>query len=258
MIIEYFLVVLISLCFGSFANVCIYRLPLNKTILTFSFCPHCSNKIPFYNNIPIFSYLFLRGKASCCQKKISAQYPFVETIVGAIGLFVFMYSGYSLNTILLFIFFVSLVILFFTDFQNYIIPNNISYPIAFVGLLISLLNINPFGIDIVASLLGGTIGGLILFFTSKIYLFIRKKEGMGMGDVKIITMIGCWLGIESIVIIIIISSLLGSLVGIGLVLMKRIEPQQYIPYGCFISVSAGLICFLDLFYQIHIFDLLLF
>ena len=258
MIIEYFIVVLISLCFGSFANVCIYRLPLNKTILTFSFCPHCNNRIQFYNNIPIFSYFFLQGKSSCCQKKISIQYPFVEFIVGTIGLFVFMYSGYSLNTILLFIFFVSLIILFFTDFNNYIIPNNISYPIAFVGLLISLLNINPFGIDIVNSLLGGASGGLILLLTSKIYLFFRKKEGMGMGDVKIITMIGCWLGIQSAVIIIILSSLLGSVVGIALVLMKRIEPQQYIPYGCFISVSAGLICFLDLFYQIHIFDLLLF
>ena len=140
-----------------------------------------------------------------------------------------------------------LVILFFTDLEHYILPNEVTYSLSALAIIISMVNINPFHITLSDSLMGGIISGLLLYITSKIYLLIRKKEGMGMGDVKMIAMIGFWMGLPSTIIIIILSSILGSLVGIMLILFRKMDRNQLIPFGSFLSFTAILLWTYNIF-----------
>jgi len=246
MIFEYFIVALLGLAFGSFSNVLINRLPLGMSIMTPSQCPHCKINIKFYDNIPLLGYLFLRGQSRCCQKKISVQYPLIEILIMCLAVISFSYYNLSIGSVAIFLLFVSLVILFTTDYKEYIIPNSITYPLAIIGLSLSTLELNPLGTLAIDSLLGGVISGSLFFTVSKIYLYLRKREGLGLGDVKMISMIGFWLGIESVIFIIIISSVLGIFVGLILVASNKINTKDYLPYGCFISIATLILIFLKL------------
>jgi len=240
--LEIIIVFIFGLSLGSFSNVCIYRLPLNKSLISpLSFCPHCNAKIKYVDNIPIISYLLLKGQSSCCHKKISLHYPLVELFIGIAAVCFFIMDGYILATLFSLLFIMGLVILFVTDLEHYIIPNEVTYSLAIFAIIISIININPFHISLSNSLMGGIISGLLLYMTSKIYFFIRKREGMGMGDVKMITMIGFWMGLQSTIIIIILSSILGSLVGIGLILFRKMDRNQLIPFGSFLSLATILL-----------------
>ena len=237
--LEIIIVFIFGLTLGSFSNVCIYRLPLSKSLISpLSSCPHCNAKIKYVHNIPIISYLLLKGKSSCCHKKISLHYPLVELFIGITAVCFFIMDGYTLATLFSLIFIIGLVILFVTDLEHYIIPNEVTYSLSALAIIISIININPFHITLSNSLMGGIISGLLLYVTSKIYFLIRKREGMGMGDVKMIAMIGFWMGLPTTVIIIILSSILGSLVGIGLILFRKMDRNQLIPYGSFLSLTA--------------------
>ena len=237
--LEIIIVFIFGIALGSFSNVCIYRLPLSKSlILPLSSCPHCKAKIKYVHNIPIISYLLLKGKSSCCHKKISSHYPLVEFFIGITAVCFFIMDGYTLATLFSLIFIMGLVILLVTDLEHYIIPNAVTYSLSAFAIIISIVNINPFHITLSNSLMGGIISGLLLYMTSKIYFLVRKKEGMGMGDVKMIAMIGFWMGLPTTIIIIILSSILGSLVGVTLILFKKINPNQLIPYGSFLSLTA--------------------
>ena len=237
--LEIVIVFVLGLSLGSFSNVCIYRLPLNKSLISpLSSCPHCNAKINYVHNIPIISYLFLKGKSSCCLKKISFHYPIVEFFIAITAVCFFIMNGYTLATLFSLIFIMGLVILFVTDLEHYIIPNEVTYSLSTLAIIISIININPFYITLSNSLMGGIISGILLYMTSKIYFWVRKKEGMGMGDVKMIAMIGFWMGLPTTVIIIILSSILGSLVGIGLILFRKMDRNQLIPYGSFLSLTA--------------------
>ena len=249
MIFEYFIVLLLGLAFGSFSNVLINRLPSNKNIITPSCCPHCLTNIKYYDNIPIISYLFLRGHSRCCNKQISLQYPVIEAVVAILALLVFRYSELSLNTVMIFLLMMVLIIIFMTDFKEYIIPNSITYPMALIGLCLSIAQLNPFGTFQIDSLMGGIISGVLFFSLSKLFLILKKKEGLGMGDVKMISMLGFWLGLELIIMIIVLSSILGIIVGITLILIKKIEASQYLPYGCFISAAALIAIYLRLIFN---------
>jgi len=245
-------VILLTLCFGSFANVCIYRLPVDKSMLTPSECMHCQKPIPFYFNIPILSFIFLRGKTSCCQKPLAIQYPIVEALSAFGGMYIAYINGLNIDSILSFFFFLSILIIFFTDLNEYIIPNIISYSLSILGIIVSYFSLSIFNISFIESLIGGLICGGILFLTSQIYLLIRKKEGMGMGDVKMIAMIGFWMGLENTFIILIVSSLLGSIIGITLIQFKKMDSSQYIPFGTFLSIGTLMVWVLTNSFNINL------
>ena len=255
---EHIIVLLFGLSFGSFANVCINRLPKDDSIISSSRCQHCSKPIQYYDNIPIFSYLILRGKSRCCQKKISPQYPIIELVIALLALLIFNQFEFTLDSLLVFIFCFSLVIIFMTDFKEFIIPNTITYPIIILGTVINILNLNPFEVNLLDSLIAGILSAFLFFIISKVFLIVRKKEGLGMGDVKLIAMIGFWVGIQSTLIIIIISSLVGALFGLIMVGFKKLQIADYLPYGCFISMAAGFVIYLDLWVRLNIFQILTF
>jgi len=245
-IFEYFIVTLLGLAFGSFSNVLINRLPLGLSIITPSHCPQCKTNIKFYDNIPVLAYLLLKGQSRCCQKPISVQYPLIEILIALLAVASFSYYGFIMATFTIFLLATSLVILFMTDFKEYIIPNSITYPLAAIGLLLSVLELNPLGTLTVDSLVGGIASGLLFFLISKAYFYLKKRDGLGLGDVKMIAMLGFWLGVEAILMIIIVSSILGIIVGLSLIVAKKIEAQEYLPYGCFISIATLIIIFLKL------------
>ena len=246
--LEIIIIFIFGLSLGSFSNVCIYRLPLSKSLISpISFCPHCNEKIKYVYNIPIISYLFLKGKSSCCLKKISLHYPLVEFFIGIAAVCFFIMDGYTLATLFSLMFIMGLVILLVTDLEHYIIPNEVTYILSILGIIISILGINPLLLHYLDSLMGGIISGALLYLTSKIYFLVRKKEGMGMGDVKMIAMIGFWMGLPTTVIIIILSSMLGSLVGIGLILFRKMDHNQLIPFGSFLSLTTILLWIYNIF-----------
>ena len=235
---DFLIVALLGLSFGSFANVCINRLPYEFDIISPSRCPLCKTNINYYDNIPLLSYILLKGFARCCGKGISIQYPIIELVVMFFALSIYLYLGISLDAILLFIFTLSLIIIFVTDFKEYIIPNSITYLFIIIGIVVTFIEVNPFNILIIDSLLGGIISGVSFYTISKLFLIIRKKEGLGMGDVKLISMIGFWIGLEISLLVIVLSSFLGLIVAVFLIMLKKIKYQQYLPYGCFISVAT--------------------
>ena len=137
--------------------------------------------------------------------------------------------------------------------NEYIIPNTITYSLSILGIIVAQFSISVFNISLIESLLGGLISGSILLLTSKIYLLVRKKEGMGMGDVKMIAMIGFWMGLENTFLVLIASSLLGSIIGIGLIQLKKIETTQYIPFGTFLSLGSIIVWLQGILLNINLF-----
>ncbi len=248
-LIEIAIVIAFSLCFGSFANVCIFRLPVDKSMLGRSECMHCNKPVPFYLNIPILGFLILQGQSACCQKPLSFQYPIVEGTATIGALYLGSTYGVNIESIFAYFFYLSLLIIFYTDFNEYIIPNIITYSLSGIGVLIAYFSLSIFDLSLFESLLGGIISGSILYTTSKIFLIIRKIEGMGMGDVKMISMIGFWMGLENTFLVLIASSLLGSVIGIGLILTKRMDRSQYIPFGTFLSVGSVIIWFIKIYFS---------
>lgn len=256
MFFEYFIVVLLGLTFGSFGNVCIYRLPVNKSIIPPSHCRYCKTPIKYFDNVPVIAYVLLKGKTRCCKQSISIQYPIIEVLTALIALWIFSLTGLTTDSILLFILILSLLIIFMTDLNEFIIPNSITYFIGPLGLVITYFQINPFNITIIDSLMGGIICGGIFFSISKFYLIVKKKEGLGMGDIKMISMLGFWLGIESTMLVIISSSFVGSIIGIALIVANKLKSDEYIPFGCFISVAAGVIIYLQIQFNFNLYQLL--
>ena len=253
--LEIIIVFIFGLSLGSFSNVCIYRLPLSKSLISpLSSCPHCNIKIKHVHNIPIISFLLLKGKSSCCHKKISLHYPLVEFFIGITAVCFFIMDGYTFEAFFSLLFIMGLVILFVTDLEHYIIPNAVTYSLSALAIIISILRINPLLLDYLDSLIGGIVSGALLYLTSKIYFWVRKKEGMGMGDVKMIAMIGFWMGLPTTIIIIILSSILGSLIGIGLILFRKMDRNQLIPFGSFLSLTTILLWiynFFSYFYELE-------
>jgi leader peptidase (prepilin peptidase)/N-methyltransferase len=149
-----------------------------------------------------------------------------------------------------------LVILFVTDLEHYIIPNAVTYSLSALAIILSLLHIHPLLLnDLLSCLIGGIVPGLLLYLTSKIYLWIRKKEGMGMGDVKMIAMIGFWMGLPTTIMIIILSSILGSLVGISLILFKKMDRNKLIPFGSFLSLTTIILLIYMIFFNFYKIDI---
>ena len=233
--------ILFGLAFGSFLNVCIYRIPLKKSIIRPpSSCPHCGVRIKYYDNIPLVSYLFLLGKCRYCHSPLSWQYPVVEAMTGAISMVLFIKYGLNYQYFIFFLFLTSLLVVSFIDFHHKIIPDILSLPGIVVGLMTSLIIGHISWMD---SLIGIIAGGGGLFLVAVTYKTLTGKEGMGMGDVKLLAMIGAWMGWRALPLIILISSLTGAIIGSAMLLVGGKGIRARIPFGPFLSLAALLYFF---------------
>jgi len=233
--------ILFGAMIGSFLNVFICRLPKEESIITpGSHCPQCSKPIRWYDNIPLVSFLLLRGKCRNCHRSISVQYPLVEGITALLSLLLFIRFGPSLNYVIYFAFVAALVVITVIDLHHQIIPDMISLPGIGVGLLASW--ILP-GTSVVKALLGLLLGGGSLFLVATVYEWLFKREGMGGGDVKLLAMIGAFLGWKAVILTILLSSLIGSIVGIAVILWKGRDFKYAIPFGPFLSLGAVIALF---------------
>ena len=220
---------------GSFLNVCIHRLPRGESILfPPSHCPQCHHSIRFYDNIPIISYLVLRGKCRFCDTPISPQYLSVEILSAVFSVILFFHYP-LLEYLVYFAFFSSLVVITFIDLKHQVIPDIISIPGIGVGFLSSfaLSRISYFD-----SLLGIVLGGGILYAVAMTYYLIMKTEGMGGGDIKLLAMIGAFLGSKAVLVTIFLSAFLGSAVGVAFMIFKGKGRKYAIPYGPFLALGA--------------------
>ncbi|MCF8130752.1 MAG: prepilin peptidase [Deltaproteobacteria bacterium] len=232
--------VLLGLCLGSFANVCIYRIPQNKSIVhPASSCPQCGAKIRFFDNIPLISYLLLRGRCRGCNVPISMRYPLVEILMAFLSLALFVRFGFQLQYIQFLVFAGTLVILSFIDFDYKILPDVLTLPGIAVGWMVSFL---PGGISWVDSLIGLIAGGGSLYLVAFVYERITGREGLGGGDVKLLAMIGAWMGWMSLPLIVLMSSLGGAVIGSIFILAGGKGARTQIPFGPFLSLGA--LCYL--------------
>lgn len=226
---------------GSFLNVCIIRLPKEESIITpGSHCPHCAKPINFYDNIPVVSYLLLKGRCRYCKESISIQYPLVEGITALGSLALFMRFGPSLSYLFYFSFVAALIVITGIDLYHQIIPDVISLPGIGVGLLASLVIPQ---INFLNSLIGALLGGGSLFIVATLYQWLFKREGMGGGDVKLLAMIGAFLGWKAVILTILLSSLIGSITGMIMMVLKGKDFKYAIPFGPFLSFGAVIALF---------------
>jgi leader peptidase (prepilin peptidase)/N-methyltransferase len=221
---------------GSFLNVCIYRLPARQSVVApSSHCFACKHPIPFYDNIPIISFIMLRGKCRKCKASISLHYPLVELLAGVFSLIFMVKYGVSLPYFVYFAFTAALIAITFIDLEHMIIPDSITFPGIATGIALSFFLPNTTFLD---SLIGTVVGGGSLLLVAGGYYFLTKNEGMGLGDVKLLAMMGAFLGWKSILFIIMVGSFSGALVGIPIMLFKKADRKYAIPFGPFLSLGA--------------------
>ena len=230
--------VVFGLVIGSFLNVCIYRIPEKKSIITPpSSCPYCEKRIRFYDNIPLLSYLFLRGRCRHCGRSISWQYPAVEGLTGLLSLFLYIRYGLSFQYLFMLAFVALLVAISFIDVRHQIIPDILSLPGILMGLGISLFWAHGFWLD---SLIGSAAGGGALLSVAYGYEKLTGREGIGGGDIKLMAMIGAWVGWRALPLILLISSLTGAVIGTLFLLWAGKGYRARIPFGPFLSLAAVL------------------
>lgn len=228
---------LLGIVVGSFLNVVIIRLPQESASIVYpaSHCPSCSTPLLWYENIPLASYLFLRGKCSHCKTKIPPQYPLVELLMGLLSVAVFTSFGLTVTAFGYFIFCAGLLVIIWIDMHHQIIPDRISLPGIVLGFFFSFFNPN---LSWQSSLIGILTGGGILYAIAILYYLVRKQEGMGGGDIKLLGMIGAFLGWQSLLFVIFFSSITGSIVGIGAMMRQGRGGASRIPFGPFLSIGA--------------------
>ena len=228
-------VTLTGLCIGSFLNVCIYRLPLRQSVVhPGSRCPGCGRALPWYDNIPVLSYLVLAGRCRGCRMPISARYPIVEALTGAIFLWHFVVFGLTPLFVVRVVFASALIVLFAIDLDHQILPDRITLPGIVIGAACSV--VLPPGP--VASLIGIVVGGGLLWGIAEIWYRLRKVEAMGFGDVKMLAMVGAVLGVRAVILTFILSSMLGGIVGAGLLATRRADLATKVPFGTMLAVAA--------------------
>lgn len=243
---SYIFIFVLGLIIGSFLNVCIYRIPQEKSIIRpSSRCPSCGVPIKFYDNIPVISYLLLRGKCRSCDTRLSMRYPLVELINAIIYVLVLHRFGSEPSWVLMvyFIFVSSLVIIFFIDIDHQIIPDGITLPgIPLAIIFGATVMPDPFAPNSLlswkASITGMIAGGGFYYLIGVVGKAVLKKEAMGGGDIKMMAMVGALLGWKSVILTTFIGSLLGSITGIFLILFKGSEWGSKIPFGPYLAIGA--------------------
>ncbi len=260
-VLFYSLVIVCGLAVGSFLNVVIYRLPkmmfadwreqccellelepqdkseTDRFSLSSpaSSCPACGHKIRVYENIPVLSYLFLKGRCSACKTTISLRYPVIELLTGVLTFVVAHKFGVSIQTLLALLLTWSLISLTLIDYDHQILPDNITLPFLWLGIIANMFG---FFTDIYSSLFGAIFGYLSFWSVYILFKLVTGKEGMGHGDFKLMAMLGAWLGWQQLPVIIILSSVVGAIVGIGMMLIKSLDRSTPIPFGPYISVAG--------------------
>jgi leader peptidase (prepilin peptidase) / N-methyltransferase len=234
--IEIILIFVLGLIVGSFSNVCIYRIPRNESVIyPASHCPKCRTKIKPVDNIPLLSYILLKGRCRNCGSKISIQYPVVEFLTGLIYLIIYLIYGLNIQSLVYIILSSALIIITFIDLQEQMIPDVISLPGIVVGLILSF--IVPY-MSFINSALGALVGGGIILIIAWVGSIIFKKEAMGGGDVKLTAMIGAFLGWRYTIISLFWGFFLGALIGIILIMTKIKKREDAIPFGPFIALGS--------------------
>ena len=232
----------VGLVLGSFLNVCIYRLPVGQSIVTpRSRCPACGTLIVWYQNIPVLSWLALRGRCSHCSVSISIRYPFVEALCGVTVLLLWRSFGYQAAFPVAAAFVLAMIALFFTDLDHQLLPDAITLSGFATGMAVSWFN--PFlaglGISRVwAALSGAALGAGLLWGVGAIYGKLRGVEAMGMGDVKMMAMVGAFTGPGGVLFTIFAASLVGAVVGLAMIPLRGRSLQDKLPFGCFLAPAA--------------------
>ena len=251
-----------GLIIGSFLNVCILRLPEGKSIvLPASACPKCGAKIRPYDNIPVLSWLILRGKCRNCRVPISPMYPLVEFLTGLLFVCCYLAFGLTIEALKWATFAALLIVLVFTDFRERILPDVINFVGFGLGLLLSLFTPSLDGtalwlsgrwfdfappapvLSLIDALLGAALGAGVLWLIAEGYFRLRGKEGMGFGDVKMMLMAGAFLGWKRTLLTMLVGSLIGSFLGIAFILARRADSEYELPFGSFLGMAALLVVF---------------
>ncbi len=251
---------LLGLIIGSFLNVVIHRLPRMMErewhaqcaelsgqtpepaprydlFVPRSACPHCGHAITAAENIPVLSYLFLRGKCAGCGAAISPRYPIVEAVSGILSAYAAWHFGFGVGALAALVFVWALIALTFIDFDTQLLPDDITLPLLWLGLL---LNLNSIFTSLPNAVIGATAGYLVLWSVYWAFRLATGKEGMGFGDFKLLAAIGAWLGWQMLPLVILLSSLVGAAVGISLIIFARHGRHVPIPFGPYLA-GGGLI-----------------
>ena len=229
------LVIALGLAIGSFLNVCIYRLPRGESVVSPpSRCPSCGRELRWFENVPVLGYLLLGGRCRTCRAAVSPMYPIVEAGTAILFLLQYWQLGWQPVLGVRLVFVAAMIVLFVIDLQHRILPNVITLPGVVIGMAASLL-FEPGWLD---SLIGVATGGGVLWAVGEAYFRIRGEEGMGMGDVKMLAMIGAILGWQLMLVTLFIASLAGSLFGGGMILLNRGTMKYALPLGSFLAVGA--------------------
>lgn len=250
--------VIFGLLVGSFLNVVIHRLPKimerewhnnclelqgqaipetsNYTLAhPRSACPNCGHKITALENIPVLSYLFLKGKCSGCKTSISLRYPLIEALTGVLIGLVSWKFGYTSVTLFAWIFTFALISLTFIDFDTQLLPDDITLPLLWLGLL---FNLNHGFTDLKSAVIGAVAGYLILWSIYWVFKLVTGKEGMGYGDFKLLAAIGAWFGWQLLPAVILLSSVLGAIIGISLIVFAKRGREIPMPFGPFLAIGG--------------------
>ena len=229
------LVVLLGACVGSFLNVCIYRLPRRESLMwPGSRCTTCERSLSWYENVPIVSWVVLRGRCRTCRASVSWMYPAVEMVTALAFLSGYLLYGLTMIAVVRVLFACALIVLFVTDLQHKILPNIITVPGIVVGFVCSLF-LPPGWLE---SLIGIVVGGGSLFAIAETYYRVRGQEGLGMGDVKLLGMIGAFLGWKLVLLTLVFASVAGSLAGGILIVSGRGNMKYALPFGTFLAIGA--------------------
>ena len=252
---DYLFVIILGGLWGSFANVCIYRLPLDKGVVSGrSYCPKCKKQITWKDNIPIISYFLLNGKCRKCKKPISSQYALVEFLSILFFTIIYFLYGITLTTVLLMVLSLSFIIIFFIDLKHFIIPNEITFSMMALGFIKSFdPNLNSLFPNYINSLIGGLLGYGIIWSIIFFYKQVRKKEGMGLGDAKLFGVIGFWFGWLAIPFIIFLSSIIALLSVVPSLLKNSRTMSSQIPFGPYIIIGTLIYLFFENSFKLVLF-----
>lgn len=227
-----------GLCIGSFLNVCIARIPAERSVVfPPSSCPACGARIRWYDNVPVVSYLLLLGRCRVCRGRISPVYPLVELAGGSILMTQYLRFSLSWETVRGAIFLCALLILFFIDLRHYLLPDVMTLPVTAAGLAFSISGTTP--VRLQDAVLAAVAGALTLLAMMGLYYLIRRREGMGMGDVKMMLAIGAFLGLRGTFFTLLVASLFGAIIGITVLLLTRKKADYPLPFGSFLAPAAA-------------------
>lgn len=248
----------LSLCVGSFLNVVIYRLPIMmerewksqfegntpQELFTLSVpassCPNCGHKIRWFENIPVFSYLVLGGKCSNCRTPISARYPFVEFLSAvAVGFGVYTFGFNEISLAVAFFTWI-LISLIFIDIDHQLLPDRLTLPLLWLGLLVNSFELFT---SLESAVYGAMAGYLSLWSVYWVFKLLTGKEGMGYGDFKLLAALGAWVGISQLPLIILLSSLVGAIFGIGMIAFSKHAKENPIPFGPYLAIAGWIALF---------------